>query len=66
MLLKLTVQKKCLIESKILLKYYNHLGEGILPYKPKELKLNSQVLKKKNKNNLSKLVKKRCSNIRDD
>lgn len=49
--------KKCLIEITKLLKWYNRLGEGVLPYKPKDLKLNSQVLKRKKKKNLSKLVK---------
>lgn len=49
--------KKCLIEITKLLKWYNRLGEGVLPYKPKDLKLNSQVLKRKKKKHLSKMVK---------
>lgn len=49
--------RKCLIELTKLIKWYNRLGEGILPYKPKDLKLNSQVLKKKKKKQLSKMIK---------
>lgn len=49
--------RKCLIEINKLLKWYNRLGDGILPYKPKDLKLNSQVLKRKKKKHLSKMVK---------
>lgn len=49
--------RKCLIEITKLIKWYNRLGEGILPYKPKDLKLNSQVLKRKKKKHLSKMVK---------
>jgi len=49
--------RKCLIEITKLLRWYNRLGEGILPYKPKDLKLNSQVLKRKKKKNLSKMIK---------
>lgn len=49
--------RKCLLEITKLMKWYNRLGEGILPYKPKDLKLNSQVLKRKKKKYLSKLVK---------
>lgn len=49
--------RKCLVEITKLLKWYNRLSEGILPYKPKELKLNSQVLKRKKKKHLSKMIK---------
>lgn len=49
--------RKCLMELNKLLKWYNRLGDGILPYKPKDLKLNSQVLKRKKKKHLSKMVK---------
>jgi len=49
--------RKCLIEITKLMKWYNRLGDGILPYKPKDLKLNSQVLKRKKKKHLSKMVK---------
>lgn len=49
--------RKCLIEITKLIKWYNRLGDGILPYKPKELKLNSEVLKRKKKKYLSKMVK---------
>lgn len=49
--------KKCLIEITKLIKWYNRLGNGLLPYKPKDLKLNSQVLKRKKKKYLSKMVK---------
>lgn len=49
--------KKCLIEITKLIKWYNRLGDGVLPYKPKDLKLNSQVLKRKKKKYLSKMVK---------
>ncbi|XP_025203155.1 ribosomal RNA processing protein 1 homolog [Melanaphis sacchari] len=49
--------KKCLIEITKLVKWYDRLGGGLLPYKPKDLKLNSQVLKRKKKKYLSKLVK---------
>lgn len=49
--------RKCLIEITKLMKWYNRLGEGILPYKPKDLKLNSQVLKRKKRKHLSKMVK---------
>lgn len=49
--------RKCLMEINKLLKWYNRLGDGILPYKPKDLKLNSQVLKRKKKKHLSKMVK---------
>jgi len=49
--------RKCLLEITRLLKWYNRLGDGILPYKPKDLKLNSQVLKRKKKKYLSKMVK---------
>lgn len=49
--------RKCLVEITKLMKWYNRLGEGILPYKPKDLKLNSQVLKRKKNKNLSKMVK---------
>lgn len=49
--------RKCLIEITKLIKWYNRLGDGILPYKPKELKLNSDVLKRKKKKYLSKMVK---------
>ncbi|XP_022169604.1 ribosomal RNA processing protein 1 homolog [Myzus persicae] len=49
--------RKCLLEITKLIKWYNRLGDGILPYKPKDLKLNSQVLKRKKKKYLSKMVK---------
>jgi ribosomal RNA-processing protein 1 len=49
--------RKCLMEISKLLKWYNRLGDGILPYKPKDLKLKSQVLKRKKKKHLSKMVK---------
>lgn len=49
--------RKCLIEITKLIKWYNRLGEGMLPYKPKDLKLNSQVLKRKKNKNLSKMIK---------
>lgn len=49
--------RKCLVEITKLIKWYNRLGDGILPYKPKELKLNSEVLKRKKKKYLSKMVK---------
>lgn len=49
--------RKCLVEITKLMKWYNRLGEGILPYKPKDLKLNSQVLKRRKNKNLSKMVK---------
>lgn len=49
--------RKCLVEITKLIKWYNRLGEGILPYKPKDLKLNSQVLKRNKKKHLSKMVK---------
>lgn len=49
--------RKCLVEITKLIKWYNRLGEGVLPYKPKQLKLNSDVLKRKKKKYLSKLVK---------
>ncbi|XP_015371299.1 PREDICTED: ribosomal RNA processing protein 1 homolog [Diuraphis noxia] len=49
--------RKCLLEITKLVKWYNRLGDGILPYKPKDLKLNSQVLKRKKKKYLSKMVK---------
>lgn len=49
--------RKCLVEITKLIKWYNRLGAGILPYKPKDLKLNSQVLKRKKKKHLSKMVK---------
>ncbi|VVC34106.1 Hypothetical protein CINCED_3A000649 [Cinara cedri] len=45
--------RKCLVEITKLLKWYNRLGLGILPYKPKDLKLNSR----KKKKTLSKMVK---------
>lgn len=49
--------RKCLLEITKLVKWYDRLGGGLLPYKPKDLKLNSQVLKRKKKKHLSKLVK---------
>lgn len=49
--------KKCLIEITKLIKWYNRLGDGLLPYKPKDLKLNSQILKRKKKKHFSKMVK---------
>ncbi|KAL4113832.1 hypothetical protein QTP88_017400 [Uroleucon formosanum] len=49
--------RKCLLEITKLIKWYNRLGDGILPYKPKDLKLNSHVLKRKKKKYLSKMVK---------
>jgi len=49
--------RKCLLEITKLVKWYDRLGGGLLPYKPKDLKLNSQVLKRKKKKYLSKLVK---------
>lgn len=49
--------RKCLVELTKLLKWYNRLGEGILPYKPKDLKLNSQVLKRKKQKHLRKMIK---------
>lgn len=49
--------RKCLVEITKLIKWYNRLGDGILPYKPKDLKLKSRVLKRKKKSNLSKMVK---------
>lgn len=44
--------RRCLVEITKLLKWYNRLGVGILPYKPKDLKLNSR----KKKKTLSKMV----------
>ncbi|XP_050442283.1 ribosomal RNA processing protein 1 homolog [Adelges cooleyi] len=49
--------RKSLLELTKLLKYYNRLKEGVLPFKPKDLKLNSLVLKRNKKKHLSKLVK---------
>ncbi|XP_050534990.1 ribosomal RNA processing protein 1 homolog [Daktulosphaira vitifoliae] len=49
--------RKSLVELTKLLKWFNRLKEGVLPFKPKDLKLNSQVLKRKKKRHLSKLVK---------
>jgi len=49
--------RKCLLKITKLIKWYNRLRDGILPYKPKDLKLNSQVLKRKKKKYLSKMVK---------
>lgn len=54
---KVDCTKKCLIELTKLLRYYNRLGVGILPYKPKDLKLKSQVLKKRKNKDLAKMVK---------
>lgn len=45
--------RRCLVEITKLLKWYSLLGIGALPYKPKDLKLNSR----KNKKTLSKMVK---------
>lgn len=49
--------KKCLLVITKLINHYNRLGDDILLYKQKNWKLNSQVLKEKNKNHLSKMVK---------
>lgn len=45
--------RRCLVEITKLVKWYNLLGVGTLPYKPKDLKLNSR----KKKKTLSKMVK---------
>lgn len=54
---KIDCARNCKIELTQLLRYYIRLGEGMLPHKPKDLKLNRQVLNKKRNKNLSKMVK---------
>eukprot|EP00102_Acyrthosiphon_pisum_P013595 XP_008183233.1 PREDICTED: uncharacterized protein LOC100574151 [Acyrthosiphon pisum] len=49
--------RKCLWEITKLIQFYNRLGDCILPNRPTDLKLNSQVLKHKQKKYLSKMVK---------
>jgi len=50
--------RKCLLEITKLIQFYSRLGNCTLPNKPKDLNLNSQVLKHKQKKYLSKMVKK--------
>jgi len=49
--------RKCLWEITKLIQFYNRLGACILPNKPNDLKINSQVLKHKKKKYLSNMVK---------
>ncbi|CAI6357095.1 unnamed protein product [Macrosiphum euphorbiae] len=49
--------RKCLWEITKLTQFYNRLGDCILPNRPNDLKLNTQVLKQKKKKYSSKMVK---------
>ncbi|KAL4105169.1 hypothetical protein QTP88_020441 [Uroleucon formosanum] len=50
--------RKCLLEITKLIQFYNRMGNYTLPNKPKDLNLNRQVLKHKQKKYLSQMVKK--------